>query len=230
MPSSEIAEEVRSLNPRWLEGLPPEALQEILEAAKLRAYPANSVVTHEGHPADYLFLIVSGRGRFFSITPEGQKTVVSWLPPGHIFGGAAVLSVPVDYVLNTEATSDSRMLVWNRASLTGLTPRHPRLLENALLIAHDYLIQYRAIHLALACQTARQRLATVLVNLAVGMGQKVAEGVELDINNEELASEAHVTQFTASRLLSEWQRNGMVVKKRGKVLLPSPTELLASES
>jgi CRP-like cAMP-binding protein len=230
MPSAEIAAEVRDLNPRFLEGLQPSVVDEILEAAKQRLYPANSVVTHEGDPAGYLCLILSGRARHFSITPDGQKIVVSWMAPGHIFGGAAVLSEPVDYILNTEVVSDSRVLVWDRSALAGLTARYPRLLENGLMIAYDYLIKYRALHLALACHTARQRLATVLVNLAIGMGQQVAEGVELDINNEELANEAHVTQFTASRLLSEWQRNGMVVKKRGKVLLPSPTRLLSSET
>ena len=92
-------------------------------------------------------------------------------------------------------------------------------MSNALLIAHDYLVLYRALHLSLACHSARQRLATVLVNLASGIGQRVPEGVQLDVNNEELANEAHVTHFTASRLMSEWQRNGMLIKRRGKVLL-----------
>ena len=83
--------------------------------------------------------------------------------------------------------------------------------------------------LSLVCHNARQRLATVLVNLATGFGHKVPEGVQLDVKNEELANEANVTHFTASRLMSEWQRNGMVIKRRGKVLLPSP-ELLSEQS
>jgi len=87
---------------------------------------------------------------------------------------------------------------------------------------------YRALHLSLVCHSARQRLATVLVNLATGIGQRVPEGVQLDVNNEELANEANVTHFTASRLMSEWQRNGMLIKRRGKVLLPAP-ELLTHQ-
>lgn len=230
MASSSIANEIRELRPKLLDGLEPPALEAILAAARQRHYPADAVIAREGHPADYLYLILSGRGRFFSVTPEGQKIVVSWLAPGHAFGGAAVLSRKVDYVLNTESVTEVRVLVWDRSSLGVLTSRYPTLLENGLLIAHDYLVQYRALSLSLACHTARQRLATVLVNLAIGMGQNVPEGVELDINNEELANEAHVTQFTASRLLSQWQRDGMVVKKRGKVVLPSPERLLGQMS
>jgi CRP-like cAMP-binding protein len=56
------------------------------------------------------------------------------------------------------------------------------------------------------------------------------EGVELDIRNEELANEANITIFTASRLLSEWQRKGILTKRRGKIVLHSPGTLMSSEA
>ena len=90
----------------------------------------------------------------------------------------------------------------------------------------QYLVAYQAAHTALLCRTAKERLAQVLVSLANGIGQKVAGGVELKIRNEELANEANVTLFTASRLLSEWQRDGVLQKSRGKILLRSPERLL----
>jgi CRP/FNR family transcriptional regulator, nitrogen oxide reductase regulator len=61
--------------------------------------------------------------------------------------------------------------------------------------------------------------------LAEGIGQKVPGGVELDIRNEELANDANISIFTASRLLSAWQREGILVKRRGKVLLRFPDRL-----
>jgi CRP-like cAMP-binding protein len=119
------------------------------------------------------------------------------------------------------------VLVWDRTTIRESAIEHPRLVENALLIAFDYLVGFRALHVSLTCHSARQRLATVLVNLASGIGHKVSGGVELNVRNEELANEANVTPFTASRLLSEWQRKGMVVKNRGKLLLRSPERLLS---
>jgi CRP-like cAMP-binding protein len=58
------------------------------------------------------------------------------------------------------------------------------------------------------------------------MGRRVSGGVELDVTNEELANTANVTPFTASRLLSEWQRSGDVLKSRGKLLLRCPERLV----
>ena len=47
------------------------------------------------------------------------------------------------------------------------------------------------------------------------------EGIEVNVSNEELANEANVTIFTVSRLLSEWQRKGLLVKSRGRVVIRS---------
>jgi hypothetical protein len=60
-----------------------------------------------------------------------------------------------------------------------------------------------------------------VICLAELIGQKVPGGLEVDATNEELANAANITQFTASRLLSEWQRNRAVLKRRGKILLCS---------
>ena len=46
------------------------------------------------------------------------------------------------------------------------------------------------------------------------------------MRNEELASAANITTFTASRIMSEWQRDGLLIKERGKVLVPFPERLL----
>ncbi len=227
MTASEVAAAIRDLEPRFLEGLAPGEIKAVLAAAKLRRYLANSVVTNHGHPADHLFLLVNGQARYFLITPNGQKSVLLWIPPGETFGGPALLSKPSNYLASTEIVRNSWVLVWDRTAIREFAVQYPRLVENALLMAFDYLVACRAMHMSLTCHSARQRLATVLVNLASGIGEKVSGGIELNVRNEELANEANVTPFTASRLLSEWQRKGMVVKNRGKLLLRSPEQLLS---
>jgi len=63
------------------------------------------------------------------------------------------------------------------------------------------------------------------VDLAGAIGRKVPHGVELEITNEDLANAANITPFTASRLLSGWQRDRAIVKRRGKLLLRAPERL-----
>jgi CRP/FNR family transcriptional regulator, nitrogen oxide reductase regulator len=224
-----VLEHVRALKPRLFEGLSSSEVASIVAPATKRRFLANSVMAHEGEPADHLFLVIRGRARGFCRTPEGEKVPVFWFPPGELFGGAAFLSKSVEYLVSTEAVNNSMVLVWSRSTIRSLSAQFPPLVENALLIAYDYFVAYRSLHISATCQNARQRLAQVLGNLASGLGQRVADGVELNIRNEELASEANITIFTASRLLNEWQRKDILTKSRGKVVVRSPEALLQSE-
>jgi CRP-like cAMP-binding protein len=209
-----------------LEGIGPPDLKVILAAAKPRQFPANSIIVSQGNPADYLYLLTKGRARYFFTTEDGHKLLLLWLSPGEIFGGSALLAIPSSYLASTETVKDSHVLAWDRSTIRGLAARYPKLLENALLTASDYLAWYVAAHVALTSHSARKRLGGVVICLAELIGEKVPGGFEFDATNEELASAANITPFTASRLLSEWQRNRAVLKRRGKILLCSPEKLL----
>jgi hypothetical protein len=50
----------------------------------------------------------------------------------------------------------------------------------------------------------------------------------VQVTNEDLSALAHVSPFTASRLVDKWKRSGRVQKKRGKVLIHS-SELLVAD-
>jgi CRP/FNR family transcriptional regulator, nitrogen oxide reductase regulator len=226
MPASGIAALPSRSKSRFLEGLAPRDLEAIWKAGNERHYLAKSVITNQGNPAEHLFLLTSGRARHFFLTQDGQKTLLFWLTPGEIFGGVAFLSKPKDYLVSTEAVKDSSVIVWNHSTIRSLAAQYPKLAENGLLIASNYLAWYIADHVALICDTARQRLARVLICLSGVIGQKVPGGVEFDASNEELASAANITPFTASRILSEWQTDGAVVKRRGNILLQSREKLL----
>ena len=216
---------MREIHPRFFEGLAPSEIRAVTSAAKLRRYLRGSVIVNQETPADHFFLLTTGRARYFYWTRDGRKVILFWLPAGEIFGAAALLSRPSDYLVCTEAVKDSSVLVWDRSTIRTLVARYSQLTDNVLSTMQDYLIGYRAIHVSLACHAAPQRLAQVLVNLAEGIGRRVVGGIELDIRNEELANEANITTFTASRLLREWQHKGALRKRRGKLLLQSAEKL-----
>jgi CRP-like cAMP-binding protein len=73
------------------------------------------------------------------------------------------------------------------------------------------------------------RIANLLLSLASGIGKVCPDGVEIPVGNEELAAGANVTPFTVSRTLSEWQREGILTKGRGKLLLQRPELIMSSQ-
>jgi CRP-like cAMP-binding protein len=213
---------------QFLDGIDPRHHMAILAAAKTRRIAARTVVSAQGTPADHLFVLTRGRVRFFYTTPDGQKLLLLWLAPGEVFGGAALLATPTTYLASTETVRDSSVLVWHRDTIRGLAERCPRLYDNMLLTCADYLRWAIVGHSAMISQTAEQRLADVLLVLADVIGRPVRGGVEVDVTNEELAGSAHITVFTTSRLLSRWQRDHTIAKRRGKLLLRARERLLAA--
>jgi CRP-like cAMP-binding protein len=171
--------------------------------------------------------VLKGAARYFFITPGGRQVYLLWLKPGDIFGGAALLPYPVRFLVSTEVVKDTHVLVWQRSVIRSLARQNVRLFENGLAIANDYLEWYLATHISLISHTARQRLAHVLLNLASVIGRRSQTGVQLDITNEQLASTANITPFTASRLLSTWKKQGTIAKNRGHLLLIHPDQLVS---
>lgn len=225
MPASRIPAVSQGLTSQFLDGLTSTARKMILAAARPRRYFANSVVTNQGHPADHLFLLTKGLVRYFTVTEGGKKLLFQWLGPGDLFGGQTVLSTASSYLASTETVQDSSTLVWDRPSIRSLIERYPCLLENVLLTASDYVAWHLMSQISLASHTVRQRVAHVLISLAHTIGQKTRDGVALQLTNEELASAANVTPFTVSRLFSQWQRERVLVRRRGKILLVSPERM-----
>ena len=212
-------------NVEWLYGLQAGEIDLILAAARSCRFPAKSVITFQGEPADHFLLMWEGRARYFFETPNGKKVILMWIRPGDVFGATALLSQPSSYIASTEAVRDSIVLVWDRPKIRALACRFPQLLENTLLIATDYFRWYVAAHGALVSQTAQERLAHVLFGLAENIGEKTSGFIEIDVTNEELANSADITPYTTSRMISSWERDGVIRKKRGKILVRSPERL-----
>jgi CRP-like cAMP-binding protein len=166
-----------------------------------------------------------GRARYFFETPNGKKVILMWISRGDIFGAAALVPQASCYLASTEAIRDSIALAWERSAIRALAQRFPQLLETVLLIATDYFSWYVAAHAALVSQTARERVAHVLFGLAQTIGERVSGGVQIDVTNEDLANSTNITPYTTSRMISDWQRDGVIRKKRGKIFLRCPERL-----
>jgi len=213
---------------RFLEGLTRDEIHAILADADERKFTANTVIVNHEEPATHVFLLTKGSGRHFYITESGQKVLLRWLLPGDITGGRALLQEPASYLVSTEVVRNSTVLIWSRESAQVYMRRHPRLSANALSLASEYMAWFVASHLALVSKSAQERVAQVLLCLTQGIGHKTLFGTEVEITNEELANASNVTLFTACRILSGWQRNGAISKRRGKVVVRSPERIMGS--
>jgi CRP-like cAMP-binding protein len=210
----------------FLKGLEQPAIQDILAAAQPRRIPARCNVTSGGRRATHLFLVQSGRVRYYHLTKQGELVLLAWLVPGDVIGLVTLLKATPVYMANAEATSDCELLAWDHTVIRKLVAQHPLLGENGLRVALGYLKGYAQRHIGLVTKTAEERLAETLLRLAEKAGEVHPEGIEIRATNDELGALADISPFTASRELRKWVREGILSKRRGRVLLHAPEALM----
>lgn len=79
----------------------------------------------------------------------------------------------------------------------------------------------------LSAKGVEARIASVLLRLAGQVGHAGSEGVEVTypITRNDIAEMTGVTYFTVSRVLSAWQKQGIVRLGRERILVVEPHRL-----
>jgi len=209
-------------------GLQDQEIKTIQAAATRRRFDGSRIIVTANETATSLFLVVTGCVDYYVTNEAGRDILLRRLAAGDVFGVGSFLSKPMGYIGTAKAVEDIQVLEWKDRMIRQLAKAYPQLAENALRTVLRYLALYAKRHIGLVSNTAQERLACALSSLGSRTGHAVPTGIEIGIKNEELASLADVSFFTASRVLKDWDRHGVVEKSRGKVIIRSPEKLLAA--
>jgi CRP/FNR family transcriptional regulator, nitrogen oxide reductase regulator len=212
--------------PAFFSGLTANARKLIVQSAEVRKFRPNSVIVNAGDQAVRLFLLKKGKVKYYRVTRTGDEVLLWWVSAGEIFGIAALAASPLRYIGTAQAVDDCELLVWSRKKIRQLAAAHDQLSQNALAILFHYLSEYADRLVGLVSETAGERLAHTLLRLGHRTGRVRSEGVEVAITNQHLSSLADVSAFTASRQLQQWEREGILRKGRGKIVIVSPESLV----
>jgi CRP/FNR family transcriptional regulator, nitrogen oxide reductase regulator len=218
------AEHVSTTAPLF-RGLDQAAVRAILAKGKRRIYQRGQIILQASDSATHVYLLISGRARHYRTTPKGRRLLIRWLNPGTAFGIQTLSQEHGSYGVDTEMVQPGEALAWDRETMHGLAQRYPALFANALTIAMSYIERYHTIHMGLTSSSAEQRLAQALLDFSETLGRDSPKGREMSVKNKHVADMANINFFTASRILSAWHRQGLIIKSRGRIVLRSPERL-----
>lgn len=179
------------------------------------ARPAGTFFFLEGDHLDTFFLLKSGCVSAYQLTADGRKAPLKYIRPGEPFGLASILPFSRNF-LSAQAVIDSAALAWHRDIVKQMIQSNSQLAFNiAGILARSYEeVVERYVWQARPLQ---ERVAWALVKLANQIGKQ--EGSQIVIaegfNETDLADLAGTTIYSVSRILSEWQREKILEKRRG---------------
>jgi CRP-like cAMP-binding protein len=213
---------------RWklFAGLENGSLRHILQLGHVRRLAPKTNIVFCGDRPDNLFVLREGRARYYNLTESGSEMLIFWVVPGDVIGLVSLLSNPPNYMASATTVNECEFLVWDHDTIRKLAKLYPRLTENGFRMALHYLGMYMKRHANVIGKRAESRLAQALLDLATQAGEVHESGVAIDITNEQISSLSDISSFTASRLLSKWERKGVLYKERGRVTLLSPESLM----
>lgn len=182
-----------------------------------------------GWTAEGCGIIGEGFVKMTKTTPRGVDTVVEILGPGQAFGLLACIEVR-SYPLSAVAATDVWYLKVPRTVLADvyedsvpLKDRLVRALGPRLRKAHDMMGR-------LSSGRVENRLAAVIVILAESYGEETSQGVRLTLplSRQDLSEMAGTTLETAIRIMSRWQREGVMVTEHQVITILDRAALQAA--
>jgi CRP-like cAMP-binding protein len=210
-----------------LVGLRPSEVEDVLTKGRaLKVAPKMRICTG-GDKAEHLFVVLSGKVKYSRFTAEGDEIILRLFTAGESFGLATLLPDPLNYLGTAEAMFAGELLVWNHDEISRLSDHYHQIKTNALRIALRLLGALSDRHASLFEGSASYRVARALIDVGRQSGEIHPQGIDVHITNEQLGSLADVSRFTASRVLSGWNKAGVVTKERKTVRIHSPESLLS---
>lgn len=215
-----------------LKGIPlfsdmsPEHLAPLVTMLQRRRYRKGQTILRQGDEGDSLFVIVSGRVRIYTLSPEGHELSLTICDQGDFFGEMAMLDGEPRSA-NAEAMEPTEVLVLHRRAFRN------HLLSNPLAAVH--IIETLSQRLRRTTESAEdfvtlnvpQRIARKLLELVEHYGVEEEEGVliDLDLSQEAIASLVGTTRESANRALSRLRERGIVRVERVRIRVLDPEKL-----
>lgn len=199
-----------------------ENLTIIAENLNSRIYKKREIIFHQGDDSHALYLIKKGKVRIFTISPGGEETSFRIFSEKDIIGEfAAIDGQPRS--TTAKAVEDCILIELERTKLLEYLQHMPKLslglikhLTNKLRWTTNYAE-------TIARYDTKGRLLHIILQYNNQFGKEIEKGkvyeLELNMNQEDMASLVGARREWVNRILQEWRKKGLIDSKRGKITI-----------
>ncbi len=168
------------------------------------SYDRNEEVYGEDEPAEFVYMVVRGAVRTYKLLSDGRRQIAAFRLAGDIFG----LEVGDSHNFTAEAIADSDVIVVKRSALMAHAARDGVVARDMWVETARDLARAQELLLLLGRKSARERVATFLLDMA----SRVADGaaIELPMSRQDIADYLGLTIETVSRTLSQMEHSATI--------------------
>lgn len=208
-------------------GLPPAALMAAAGGGRVRRLPKDVRIFNQGDEDVRAHAVIEGSVRIAQSGSDGAQVVIRLIGPGEMFGTVSLFTdgrYPADAITLAETLEAS----WSEAELLELMGRHPQIAINVIRIIGKRLQEVQNRVRELATQRAERRVAHTVLRLARQAGHSTVNGtaIAFPLRRKDVADIAGTTLHTASRILTGWEKAGLLTSHNQRLTIRNPAEIL----
>ncbi len=198
---------------KGLNRLPPDIREALEQGSRIVSVPSGTQVFAPGQSADSLLLLLEGTVRVQQRSDTGREVILYRVHAGEscVLTTACMLAFE-DYSADGVAETDVRAVAIPRQTFDDLVARSPVFREFLFTAYSRRITDLFALIDDIVFQRMDVRLATRLVELA-------DDRDVVHATHASLATELGTAREVVSRILSEFQRRGLIEQARGEVHL-----------
>lgn len=199
----------------------------ILDQASVRRYAEGTHIFDEGDPAERFFMLLDGYVRVIRVTPTGEQVTALHIPAGQLLGIARAIGRKT-YPATAVSATESIALSWPVGLWDTFIRDYDGFATETYKTVGHRVGEMNTRIVELATQQVEQRVANALLRLINQTGRKVDDGIEIDfpITRQDLSELTATTLHTVSRLLSAWEKQGIVESRRKRIKVRDPHALV----
>ena len=196
-------------------GLSPESVSSINQLFHEHGYLSGEMIYLSGDPAKRLYVVAAGKVKLLRHTLKGKDVLLDILQPGEFFGSLSALGDD-EYTETAQAQTDACILGIDSDSFRKILDSHPRVALKVLDTMAERLKSAQEMVRQLSVHSVERRIAYTLLKLGEKLGQEGEVGllIQVPLSREDLAQMTGMSPETASRVLSQFQKDGLIESGR----------------
>lgn len=207
--------------------LSDEGLRDVLDHAHSCRFDAGADVFREGDRADRFYLLLDGHIRVVRSNPDGEEVIVLHIHSGGMFGIAPALGRET-YPATARTAGEVCALFWPTELWHRFVADYPGFAQSTYGTVGERVAEMNARIMEMATQQVEQRVACALLRMATQSGEKTEDGIRISfpITRQNIADLTGSTLHTISRLLSAWDKDGVIRSARREIVIADPNALM----
>lgn len=198
----------------------------IAEVARVQTFGRGDTIFEQESPSDAFYAVASGRVKIFKMLPSGKDLILEVFGPGDPLGAVAAYTGR-PFPASASALEDTTCVVIPRAAFFRLLESNPSLVRGLLLGLTTRLVELTNRLAELSGGRIESRFARLFRKLGTEMGRAERGGtfVPLPLSRQELADLTGTTIETCIRIMSRWNKDGVVRTEKDGFVVLDPAEL-----